>query len=57
MMQASVSTINDTTEFVNLFFSCRSLVNKDISSKSDPILEVYQINPRNKQLVLLGKTE
>lgn len=50
------TTIHTDREQVEFFFSCSNLQNKDILSKSDPQVLLYQTNPQN-QKSLLHKTE
>ena len=42
---------------VELYFSCRKLVNLDMMSKSDPIIKVYESNPKNNSWYLKDQTE
>lgn len=41
---------------VEVYFSCRNLVIKDLTSKSDPYLVVY-MRTANKNWAVVGKTE
>lgn len=49
-------TISDDSEVVELFFSCRSLADKDFMSKSDPVLYLKKCVSGN-QYAEVGRTE
>ena len=42
---------------VELYFSCRKLINLDAMSKSDPVIKVYELNPKNNSWYLKDQTE
>lgn len=44
-------------EQVELYFSCRNLINLDVMSKSDPQVQLYESNPNNKSWYLKDSTE
>ena len=42
---------------IELHISCSNLKNMDWTSKSDPVVEVYQLNQTTKNYDYLGRTE
>ena len=52
-----INNLANPADKVQLFLSCRNLVNLDILSLSDPIIHVYMKPNRTAAYSLLGKTE
>ena len=53
----SQQPVDNLSQKVELFISCRKLKNLDVFSKSDPICRIYEFNERAKSWVKVGQTE
>ena len=50
------SFIDNTKETVEIFFSCRKLINMDLITKTDPFIKFYRFNEQNIK-IKIGETE
>jgi Ca2+-dependent lipid-binding protein len=55
--QATYGQADDEHEFVELFFSCRNLIDLDTFSKTDPYLKLYERKNVKTDWRLIDKTE
>lgn len=56
-MNIAQQPIDNLSQKVELFISCRKLKNMDVFSKSDPICRVYEFSEQAKNWVKVGQTE
>jgi Ca2+-dependent lipid-binding protein len=56
-MEASPIVSNEMVQRIALYISCRKLKDMDITSKSDPYVEIYMKERNAKNWGFIGKTE
>ena len=57
MLSRNINILNDDREKVELYFSCRKLLNKDTFSKTDPQLFISYRTQKNKPYAQIHTTE
>lgn len=57
ILGAHLPNMQHDRQKVELYFSCRNLVNLDYMSKSDPTIKIYECNSKSDNWYIKDKTE